>query len=476
MEQDALKNLIEDEEEKQAYKHFMRMEPVKRIENEVHIDSDSGMRYEMRDIGMLRNDKNPKPMKVFLDPAPHIIVDSARELQEWYQNKLDPGHRPRPCMQSAILTSPYSGSCPVKCTSCYVNSGTRGYRSQNVTVVPRNYGEFVRKSLAKMKTSAAGYFSSFTEPFQELESIYHNTQEGAKAFVDVGLPIFFLSRKPYPGWAFDYILQNKYSYAQKSIHTSSPEDWRKLAPNAIPLLENFEEVRALHKAGIKVSIQVNPIISGVTSNENIVELIHILADCGADHLIFKHVEISYPSRKSLIEIMRAQFGERGKRFEELFTCNIGHQATIDEEYRINALDLFSRECKKAKVSMGTCYEFAYKRDSDHRIVDKVGVSLGLKYLTGPNCHGVKSPVHTRESIEQPWREVEECGPGGCLHCADDSPDKVTGACGSKFMGSAPAMTFKDLKTSVYNDTRPPFLGSNKKEDLVQILPTRKTLI
>jgi DNA repair photolyase len=468
MEQDALNDLLQ-REERRKYKHFMRKEPVVR-ESDIQVDADNGMRFEMRDIGMVRNDKHPKLTKVFLDPTPHILLDSPRPLQGWYQPKSDPGHRPRPCFTEAVLTQPYGGRCEISCGFCYINSGTRGYRGQDVTTVPINYGAFVAKSLSKMKTSAAGYFSSFTEPFQRLEDIYHNTQQGAQAFVDEGLPIFFLSRRAYPSWAYDMLRKNAHSYAQKSINTPDSSDWRKLSPNAIGLQDTIEEVTALHKAGIYVSIQVNPIIAGVTTNDQIVELIHILAKAGADHLIFKFAEIAYPSRAALTDIMVQQFGERGKVFKSLMTCNIGHQATIDEQYRLTALERFSKECKRAHVTMATCYEYAFGRNSDHVIVDRVGESIGKKYLTADQCHGHAVPMYTRESTDDPFLPMEECPPSGCLHCADDSPDGK-GACGSAFMGSAPALEFKDMKVSPRNDDRPAFTTA---PPLVQI--TRRSLV
>jgi hypothetical protein len=264
--------------------------------------------------------------------------------------------------------------------------------------------------------------------------------------------------------------QNKYSYAQKSINTIDPDDWHKLSPGAISLPDNFEEVKALHKAGIYVSIQVNPIMAGIVSNEQIVELIHKLASCGADHLIFKFAEIAYPSRASLIDIMTLQFGpERGAKFKELFTCSIGHQATVDEAYRLNALDLFAKECKKAKVSMATCYEFRFERDERGRIVNRTGVSIGRDYLTADQCHGHRVPMFTRRFIGAPFLEVEECPPSGCLHCGDENEGNA-GECGSKFMASAKALEFSDYKLPVYGDEREPYRGSNP---LVQIDSARK---
>jgi hypothetical protein len=79
-------------------------------------------------------------------------------------------------------------------------------------------------------------------------------------------------------------------------------------------------------------------------------------------------------------------------------------------------------------------------------------------------------MFTRDTLESPFEEVEECPPSGCLHCGDES-DGV-GQCGSKFMASAKAMEFIDFKTSVYGDERGPYTGASISSDtrtpLIQI--------
>lgn len=455
MEQDALIQIDEiqiaaeegtEPETKTPYKWFMKTEPPQREEEgEIFTDPDNGMRYEIRKVGMVRNAKNPKTLKVFLDPAPHILIPGdSKPLQGWYKSKHVPSNqRPRPCFTEAVLTEPYGGTCPVRCTFCYINSGTRGYRAQSLTTVPENYGQHIHNHLSKMKTSAACYISSFTEPFQELEDLYHNSQGCAEAFADHGLPVFFLSRLDYPGWAYDVLKRNKYSYAQKSINTSNPETWRKISPNAPPLHEQIETVRSLHKAGIYVSIQVNPIMPGVTSNDDIVQLIHMLGEAGADHLIFKFTEIGYSSKRALLDITIRQFGNAGREYEKLLTCNIGGQCTIDESYRIAAFDTFSKECKKAKVTMSLCYEYKYARDKDGNILSKSGVSMGRDYITSDQCHGHRVPMYHRDSLALPFQEMEECPPTGCLHCADDNAGVAR--CGDEDLGQAKARTFVDMK-------------------------------
>lgn len=442
--------------DQEKYQHFMKTEP-RQADGPVEMD-EQGRRFQYWSIGMVRNakDGNRTTQKVFLDPVPHILIDNSKPLQGWYKNKFEPkGVRPRPCYTDAILTEPYGGTCPVRCGFCYINSGTRGYRGQGLSTVPIGYGEFVRKSLAKMKTSAAGYFSSFIDPFLPLEEIYHNTQEGATAFVDAGLPIFFLSRMLYPDWAYDLLKRNKYSYAQMSINCPTEYQWRRLSPWAPKFSDMLAQVRSLHKAGIYISIQVNPIIPGVVTNEDIVKLIHMLAKAGANHLIFKFCEIAFPSKNAFIEIFERQFGrEAGDTLRGLMTCAIGGQMTIDETYRLDALNLFSRECKKARVTMATCYEYKFERDSVGRILNKTGVSVGGEYLTADQCHGHRVPMFTRESLAAPFREVAECPPSGCLVCGSESKDS-RGKCGSTIWGQASAHRTPDYKRSVYDPVEAP---------------------
>lgn len=338
--------------------------------------------------------------------------------------------------------------------NCYVEYGHRGWRASGITVVDPEYPDKVRKQVSKMRTATALYLSSFIDPFLELEPIYQNSRRTAQVAVDNGLPIFFLTRKVAPDWVFDCLRENKYSYMQFSINTPDPEDWIRLSPRAAPLTTQYDQIRAMHKKGIYVSIQVNPIIAGVTSNDQICQLIHELAAVGADHLIFKFVEISYSSRTAMVERIKDRFTrakdphrdlydyDRGDMFASLFTQAIGGEYTIDEDYRKSALDRFSIECKKAGVTMALCYEYEYARRPDGSIIDKTGVSMGHKYLTADQCHGHRVPVFTRNGPDDLWKEIKGCPPSGCLTCQDDSKDETP--CHNDYLASAPAWKPADM--------------------------------
>src|SRR3990167_6409267 len=123
-----------------------------------------GCKIRVREVqtSMLRGSDNKIKVLCYLDPLPHLRLDKPKPLQGWYQPAHTTGkerNRPRPCFTEAVLTEPYGGTCPVQCGFCYINQGTRGYRATGLTTVPLNYGDYVGKTLDKMRTSAAGYLT-----------------------------------------------------------------------------------------------------------------------------------------------------------------------------------------------------------------------------------------------------------------------------------------------------------------------------
>lgn len=426
----------------------MRNEPADKT-TDIQVD-DKGRRFQVWNVGMVRNAKpeNRNAEIVYLDPIPHVIKDQNVPLRGWYKSLHEAkGTRERPCFTDAILTQPYGGTCPVGCGFCYINNGTRGYRGAGLVVVDPTYSDKVRKQMKRMKTATAFYMSSFTDAFNPLEEIYHNTRKTAEVAIENGLPMFFLTRQVAPDWTFDYLKQNPYSYMQFSLNTSNREDWKRLSPKAPSLDTQLDQVAEFHRQGIYVSIQVNPICAGVTSNDDIVKLIYELAEKGADHLIFKFVEIVTPSRNAIVRNIRARFGgskgegglDRGDLFDSLFSEVIGGMYTIQEQYRKAALDIFSEHCKKAGVTMALCYEYEYRRDASGNIIDKTGVSMGGKYLTADQCHGHRVPMYTRNGPDEQWKEIEGCPPSGCLTCATQHGGVEEVPCDNPVLGNANAL-------------------------------------
>jgi DNA repair photolyase len=437
---------LEDEDTREAYAYFMRTDPdmlkhLGPIETDYDKVTGRPMRRRSAKVGMIRGTKeeNLKDVTVWLDPVPHIRQEAGKPLQGWYQSKYNEttGSRVRPCYTEAVLTQPYGGHCEVQCPFCYILAGTRGYRASRLVAVPLNYGEHVRKSLKAMQFSAAGYFSSFNDPFMKIEDYYHNTQEGASAFVDEGLPIFFLSRLSYPGWAFDLLTRNRHSYMQKSINTPHEDDWRRLSPGAATLEQHYMEIHEARKRGIYVSIQVNPVMAGIVTHDDIEELFERLALVGANHVIVKFVEANHPWVPAMIEKMVKRFGaNRAASFIELFTeKSCGAQTTIQEEYRREGHERYQKRATACGMTYSLCYEYTKKSG--------VWASMGPEYLTAAQCHGPAVPMYVRSGPSMPFAPLGACPPSGCLICAD--AHNGVGACGSLKLSRADALTFADMR-------------------------------
>lgn len=437
---------------REKYKWYMRPEPREDLGPiEVEQDELTGneLRHRLVGVAMMRGGQR-KPLKVYLDPIPHIRIPNAKDLQGWYQSKHWDGDatgsrsRPRPCFTDAMLTEPYGGYCAVGCAFCYINSGFKGYRGSGLVSVPINYGRQVWAQLTKLKTATAGYFSSFTDPFLPLEDLYHNTEQGAKAFVDFGLPIFFLSRIKYPDWAMDLLTRSKYSYMQKSINCAEEVKWRRLSPGAASLATHCADIAEARRRGIYVSIQVNPIVPGVVDHDHVVAIFRMLAEAGANHVIVKFVEAGYNWAPTMVDRIRKRFpGSESEEFERLFTQNIGGQRTIEESYRLKGHNIYRAAATRLGMTYATCYEYKYGPDGS-----KVGVSIGSDYLTADQCHGHRVPMFSRATLDTDFSEVAVCPPSGCLTCGKTSPKDVP--CGSELFGSAKALRLADFKRSVWD--------------------------
>lgn len=434
------------------YEYFMRPEPFDDLGPIETIEDPYLGTTKVRTmrVGMTRNakDENKKHVIAYLQPYPHTRINTAKPLQGWYKGLHEgEGVRARPCFTEAILTEPYGGWCAVGCAFCYVNSGFRGYRGTGLITVPMDYGAQVAKQLEKVERGAAGYFSSFTDPFLPLENFYHNTQRAAEEFVKLNLPVFFLSRLKYPDWAIDLIKQNPHSYAQKSINTPDANDWHYLSPGALPLEEHMEDIAKLRRNGVYVSIQCNPIVPGVTDNAQVVELFRKLAKAGANHVIVKFVEAGYSWAPAMVDRMIKRFGDRGREFEKLFTDNMGTQRCIEEGYRLKAHRLYSTYAKKFGLTYATCYEYKYERDEAGKILNKTGVSIGREFTTAEQCHGHRVPMYQRVSPTR-FEPLPECPPSGCLYCASENGGEAR--CGDEMAGEAKALKLVDLKRAFHS--------------------------
>ena len=376
-----------------------------------------------------------KPFKVHRKPMKHIINKSAPAPRGWYKDKHEPKtRRPRPCYTEALLTTPYGGYCPIGCAFCYVDNGTRGYRATGLPTVNPTYAETFAKQLAKIQVSGAAYISSFTEPFQPLENDYEITKQLTDVLLEENLPLFYLSRKLPPDWAIDALQVNPYSYMQWSVNTSNNDHYRKMSPGSYTIDEVLDNVQLLSSKGIYTSFQCNPIIAGVTTLDDLTELVRLSAEAGLRHIIFKFTEQVFNQRQLLIDRLRAVKLPNMDVFESWFNQTIGGVYTVQEDIRIEWLEELLNCTIDNGITMSTCYE--YYDDG------AAGSNLAPYCTTADQCHGRGVPIHFRPEPDQPFEPLPGCYRKGCLYCEDYG----TKACDNEVLLAAKALKYSDLRS------------------------------
>ena len=391
--------------------------------------------YEMIPISMVRGGKLSS-VKVHTHPMKHLLKDTTPAPRGWYKPKSPESDRvrARPCYTEALLTTPYGGFCPINCAHCYVNNGTRGYRATGLPVAHYKYPQAMKIWVSKLMVSGAAYITSFSEPFHPLEDTYHITRDLTQVFLDEGLPIFYLSRKIPPDWAMEALLENPYSYMQWSINTSNPDHYRKFSPGSFTLHEVYKAIQRFHDNGIFISIQVNPIIAGVSTLQEIVDLVYELEAVGANHVIFKFVEQVANNRQVIVDRMHQRGLPHVEVFDNLFSQVIGGVYTIQEDVRIEWLDTLLKATRDAQITMSLCYE--YWDDGF------AGENLAPYYTTADQCHGRGVPIYFRREPGAAFEPLAGCYRKGCLYCLEHG----TQACDSDKLLEAGALTYADLRS------------------------------
>lgn len=401
------------------------------------VDEERGP-FDVIPLAMLRG-AEAKPKPVYKKPMKHMVLDQSIPPRGWYKSKIESDRvRPRPCYSEALLTSPYLGYCPVGCSFCYINNGSRGYRATGLPTVDPDYPEKYHKQLKKMMVAGAGYMTSFSEAFHKLEDTYHITERLTAAFVEEGLPIFYCTRRLPMEFAVEALQVSPYSYCQFSINTSNPDDYRKLSPGSAKLDEMLKMIGRLSDLGVYTSIQCNPIHPGITSLEELKELVRILASVGTDHIIFKFVEQVMNARKVIVDRLfdRRFDPKKVEVFDKLFNQVIGGVYTIQQDVRIEWLEELLAETRLYGMTMSTCYEY-YENGL-------AGANLAPYFTTSDQCHGRGVPIHYRPMAGEKFRPLPGCYRKGCLYCSEYG----TKSCRNEVLQEAKALEYKDLTSII----------------------------
>lgn len=190
--------------------------------------------------------------------------------------------------------NPYRG-CSHGCSFCYARV-THWYMDQDGVndwsskiFVKLNAPEVLRHELARPEwTREDVAVGTATDPYQPAEGAYRLTRRILEALRDYRTPISLITRSPMVARDIDVLQQlSKAAGATVcfSIIAMDPVLSRELEPSVAPPLKRLEALRKLAQSGIRTTVNLAPVLPGITDNErNLEAVIRAAKEHGASQL------------------------------------------------------------------------------------------------------------------------------------------------------------------------------------------------
>lgn len=346
--------------------------------------------------------KVKKTYFVISDPLPHILVQSHKLLHGWWQGK-------RECTAERLLINPYNG-CSHNCFMCYAHSFNWGffelYSKKKIITVCQNFDKIIAHQLNSLSIVSTGYLSSVTDPFQPINQKYGLSEKIIQEFISRNIPIEFITKNVIPTSVISMIKKQKHSFGQVSILTLKEDLHKLLCPGATTIKNLLNNLKMLADENIHAVCRIDPVIPYITDNKNdLKELIQVVVDSGAKHIIASCLDIPLSIEKNIMKFLSI-FGweivyDYGKLYHEVIDLVLHAQL----DYRRKIFSFLREECDKKNITFALCMEF--------KIRDKKPIGLNKEFMSSVNCEGIDIPIYVREGNK--FKPIAFCN-GACLVC------------------------------------------------------------
>ncbi|MGE4356976.1 MAG: radical SAM protein [Candidatus Omnitrophota bacterium] len=361
-------------------------------------------------------------------PLLHSLVTTKKEMHGWYRGK-------RECTAERLLINPYNG-CSVNCFYCYARA-LPGYfkifSQKNIIFVCKDFDKVIAKQLDSLNIVSCGYLSPVTDPFQELEKVYHLSEKIIEEFVKRNIPIEFITKCKIPDRVIDLIKTQKHSFGQISILTTNENLRKILAPGGASTEELFCNLKKLSEKNIFSVCRIDPILPFITdAKDELFRLIERAIDSGARHIIASILDIPLRMKNFVLHKIKKYFGsEIYANYISLYSEKIGY-LNAEIGYRRRIFEFLKEFCSKKRITFSLCMEYEIK---DNKIK-----GLNREFMTSNNCEGIDIPLYVRKG--RSFDVLYECS-GNCLNCSKP-------LCGIKDLAMAnPSASRKDFKLKDY---------------------------
>ena len=335
--------------------------------------------------------------------VPHLLVESKKELHGWYGND-------RECTSERMLLNPYNG-CTNDCVYCYARSYAghfKDYRDRGVVTVFKDFDRTVASQLDSLQVASCGYLSPVTDPFQELEKVYHLSEGLVKVFADRGLPIEFITKSRVPAEVLRIMSEQAHSFGQVSITTVDEEKRRTLMSGGASTSELWQQVRAIRETGMHTVVRIDPVIPYVTdSRRELKGLLQRARDTGARHIVTSVMDIPAGMKSRILEGLSPFGSGCVSDLANLYHEKIRGSVNADVSYRRGLFERLRNDCDTMGMTFALCMEF--------EMTDSGPRGLNSEFMSSLNCEGIDIPVYVREGSI--FRPATDCS-GNCLSCKE----------------------------------------------------------
>jgi len=374
---------------------------------------------------------------VIEQPVPHIIVKTRKQVVHGWYFPFSSGRRE--CSSERILVNPYNG-CSVNCPECYTRA-YRGYferwdRSGVITVF-EDIDRKLKEELSRLHYASCGYFSPVTDPFQSpLEETYHLSERCMDAFLDLDLPVEFVTKSGsrVPERLLTRMSEHPYHdcFCQYTILSLDDAVRRHFSPGGSTPQEQLRAVRRSKDRGLYTAVRIDPILPGINdSASDLFSLVEEVKLNGGDHIIASVCDISIISMEKVMAAVRSFSTDASRLWRSLYNERMGSSYHASIGYRRLVFQRLRNICDRHGLTFALCMEFSKS--------EKVYRGMNGEYMSSKVCEGKCVPVYKRERLAERFRPIDGCD-GDCLSCARGLQVPT---CGKSALAEARALTFSD---------------------------------
>jgi len=389
----------------------------------------------------VRFGRSIREFDLITSPYPHIVVPTVKEvIHGWYYGYYDNGRRE--CSSERILLNPYNG-CSVSCPMCYARS-FGGYFTlwdeEGIVTVFKDFHLKLKDELSRLYWASCAYLCPSSEPFQKpLENLYHLSEKSAEVFLDLDLPVEFITKRGdnIPIRLLDKMASHPYGhcFAQFTVLSLNDEVNSVFSPNGARVDDQLKGIRRCVDRGIFTVVRMDPLFPGITDDEKTIrELVECAKNLGVSHIIFSLCDVGRRGesrRTKLFNVVKEFFPEAFQLWLKVYASSQDGDIT----YRRRVFSLARRICDEVGVTMALCMEFE-KVKVGGKVVYR---GLNEDYMSSLSCEGINVPIYWRKSLDENFKPLEGCN-GACLLCAKGVQRPV---CGQPSLMRASALKLRD---------------------------------